>query len=131
MGYSVNVPSTQDNIVEKAVGIASEGCNEINLVLSDIKDDSYLTGNSDTNETNGASDPSWKVTDTVTGHKDNDVLDKYGITLSDNLNISQASGAMVIDDLMQKISTKVQVAAQLLSSANNINKTVSRIMSQG
>ena len=47
------------------------------------------------------------------------------------VDISQASGAMVIDDLMQKISTKVQVAAQMLAATNNIQKTASRILSQG
>jgi hypothetical protein len=56
---------------------------------------------------------------------------KYGATLTSDMNITDASGAMVIDDLMQKISTKVQVASQLLSSANNIAKTASRILSQG
>ena len=58
-----------------------------------------------------------------------EVLDSYGI--SGEADITTAAGAMVIDDLMQKISTKVQVAAQLLSTANNIAKTASRVLSQG
>jgi len=92
--------------------VAGQGCADINSVLDDIKGDSKLTA---TNFSTG----------TGTG------LDSYGVKLTDNLSISSAAGAMVVDDLMQKISTKVQVAAQMLAAANNANKAATRIMSQG
>ena len=94
-----------DQIVASALAISTDGCTDINTVLSDVQDSTLST--SDT------------------------VPKEYGVNLQADLNISSAAGAMVVDDLMQKISTKVQVAAQLLSTANNINKTASRIMSQG
>jgi hypothetical protein len=106
MAYNVNQPA--DQIVGKALAIASDGCLDINAVLVDISQpDNALTGG--------------------TGS----VAEKYGATISGSLSINTAAGAMVIDDLMQKISTKVQVAAQLLSAANNMSKTASRILSQG
>jgi len=114
MSYNIPGVST-DQTVGKALEVASDGCNEINSVLKDIQANNILGDDGTTN--NG-------ITDTGA-----EVLAKYNVT--GTANITQASGAMVIDDLMQKISTKVQVAAQLLSTANNINKTVSRIMSQG
>jgi len=109
IGYNIPGGAGHDAILGTALEIATDGCNEINAVLRDIQPDNLL-GNAE-------------------GHL---VLDKYtGEQSGGTVNITEASGAMVIDDLMQKISTKVQVAAQLLSTANNINKTVSRIISQG
>jgi len=43
-------------------------------------------------------------------------------------SIDTAAGAMLIDDLMQKISTKVQVAAQLLATENRLQKEVTRAL---
>jgi len=117
MGYNIpDDPNVHtDYTVGTALAVAGEGCKEINLILTDIQHDNIL-GN------DGA-------VDTENPASGRDVLDKYGIL--GNANITEASGAMVIDDLMQKISTEVQVAAQLLSTVNTINKTASRIMSQG
>ena len=117
MGYPIPVVSN-DTTVGGALEVAREGCEEINAILSDIQKDNILGNDFATSDLNP---------DNIDCGKD--VLVNYGI--EGEANITQASGAMVIDDLMQKISTKVQVAAQLLSTANNINKTASRIMSQG
>ena len=99
-------------VIEKAVFVANQGCTDINSVLTDIKDDSDL-------------DAANYATGTGTG------VNGYGVKLTTDLSISSAAGAMVVDDLMQKISTKVQVAAQMLSAANNANKAATRVMSQG
>jgi hypothetical protein len=109
---SVNIPGssyTSDAILGSATQVAVDTEQDINGLLTSIN-----SGTGGTIGTNGST-----------------IAAKYGDTVSDNLSISDASGAMVIDDLMQKMSTKVQVAAQLLSSANNIAKTASRILSQG
>jgi hypothetical protein len=105
--------ATQGDIIAKAVEVAGAGCNDINLVLDDIKADSKLSASLFSSGT------------ALTG------LDSYGVKLTNDLPISSAAGAMVVDDLMQKISTKVQVAAQMLAAANNANKAATRIMSQG
>jgi hypothetical protein len=109
LGYTVDgIPSsTPSGVVSGAIDIAEDGCKDITSVLSDITD-------------NTLSDASGSV------------CEKYGVDLPGaGLNINTAAGAMVVDDLMQKISTKVQVAAQLLSAVNNMSKTVGRTLSQG
>ena len=112
------IPTTsQTDIVSNALEIAGDGCNEIGLVLADVQTNNVL-GDSETSNAARTVDDSGR-----------DVLDRYGI--SGNANITSASGAMVIDDLMQRISTKVQVASQMLSTANNINKSAARVISQG
>jgi hypothetical protein len=102
MAYSVN--QAADAIVQSALTIAADGVNDISTVLTDVQDSVLSAGG---------------------------VRAEYGDNSTTSLNINTAAGAMVVDDLMQKISTKVQVAAQLLSAANNINKTASRVLSQG
>jgi len=142
----IGVPSGtgQAAITTAALQIAGDGCAEIGTVLTDIQTDNIL-GNDVTwadaasgagvetqyaNDRTAAQVAAGQVsTDTV--DKGGEVLWKYGYSKGSNANITQASGAMVIDDLMQKISTKVQVASQMLSTANNINKTASRVISQG
>jgi hypothetical protein len=114
MTYSIE-SFNADNIVSNAVIAAQDACTDISKILADIQDNA-LTG------AGGATDP-LQGTDNVPL--------KYGANLTSDMNITDASGAMVIDDLMQKISTKVQVASQLLSTANNIAKTASRVLSQG
>ena len=96
-----------DSIVTNALTVASAGATEINSVIQDLGNGNTLDG---------------------AGLTTLKAYDGSGMSAP---NISDASGAMIIDDLMQKISTKVQVAAQLLSTANTINKTVSRTMAQG
>ena len=96
-----------NGIANIALEIASDGCEAIDAVLRDIVGDSML----------GAGSNNCSAT-----------LSQYSYTLSSGISIDQAAGAMVIDDLMQRISTKVQVAAQLLSTANKNNQTVQRIM---
>jgi hypothetical protein len=115
-GNQLNLNGTFQNkndIVEAAYGIADGACTDINNVLTDIQNDSTL-GN-----TTGA-------------NSGREVLTDYGYTNvpTTGINISQASGAMIIDDLMQKISTKVQVAAQLLAAQNNNDKMVFRSLFQ-
>lgn len=110
------------DITQQALNIAGEGSNEINIVLQDIAGDNTLGNEGSLNVSFSTTDGS--MTGTVQSGKD--VLDIYGYNPNTSVDITQASGAMVIDDLMQKISTKVQVAAQLLSTANNINKAVQR-----
>ena len=137
MGY--DIPSvSNDSVVGNALEIAGDGCDEINAILKDIQIDNILGNDvAITTEASDATNHTGVETqysnDNLTGgdkiDKGGEVLYQYGIT--GEANITQASGAMVIDDLMQKISTKVQVAAQLLSTANKINQTASRIMSQG
>ena len=103
------------DIITSAVDIAGTGSADISDVLKDIQSDSILGSDSDVDiQSKG------KV-----------VLESYGYDSTDTADIRQASGAMVIDDLMQKISTKVQVASQMLATLNNINKTASRVISQG
>jgi len=113
-GYDVPSGSSTDTIVSSALLIAQRGCDEINSVLSDIAADNSLNDN----VAAGSSAAGW-------------IHANYDVNVGSGLSTSSASGAMVVDDLMQKISTKVQVSAQLLSTANNINKTVARILSQG
>ena len=114
MGYP-DFTTAQDNssIMTTAVAVASDGCKEIDAVLTDIRTDSVL-GNDGTGTAS--------VIDTGS-----DVVTKYdgtGAITTAGIRIDSAAGAMVIDDLMQKISTKVQVAAQLLSTANSMAKKV-------
>jgi cupin superfamily acireductone dioxygenase involved in methionine salvage len=118
----IDIPSGtgQAAITDAALQIAGDGCSEINLVLADIQADNVLGDDVSTTATTAANDGQARP-----------LMTKYGYKATDNANITQASGAMVIDDLMQKISTKVQVASQMLSTANNINKTVARSISQG
>jgi hypothetical protein len=123
-GYSIPGVSN-DSIVQKALDVAAQGVTEINSVLADIQGGTIA---GDAANTLGDSGYTHEATGEVV-NTGREVLDAYGVT--GNVDIESAAGAMVIDDLMQKISTKVQVAAQLLSTANNINKTASRIMSQG
>jgi len=120
-GNTLNLNGTFQNkndIVEAAYGIANEACGDINTVLTDIQNDSTL-GEGTT--TGGAGSTAGRQ-----------VLLDYGYESlpTDGINISQASGAMIIDDLMQKISTKVQVAAQLLAAQNNNDKMVFRSLFQ-
>ena len=158
MSYNIPSGGSADSIINEALKIAGGGANEIAAVLGDIQGGAspyYLDANGQrtTTPTNqsvheGAGSilgdsviqdrigitSTWTPglatdSDANTVETGREVLNAYGIT--GNADIRTASGAMVIDDLMQKISTKVQVAAQLLSTANSINKTVSRIMSQG
>jgi hypothetical protein len=169
-GYNVNCTGS-DNIVQRALDIASGGTNEIEAILKDLQggsgqgNESILgdsgLGRVTVNYNYGWGSVSFDNVTSITQANgitsitypwsggvgtsnintsniasiDNpidtgrDVLNNYNI--GGNVDIKTAAGAMVIDDLMQKISTKVQVAAQLLSTANNIAKTASRIMSQG
>jgi hypothetical protein len=144
MSYNVG-SANQDAIVGKAIGVAQEGCKEIDAILQDIRetgDKSNTALDLDVNKADVQTESSRLGDQTAIDIKDasgnttdingKGVLERYGIGLdAPGISITQAAGAMVVDDLMQKISTKVQVAAQLLSTSNNINKTVSRIMSQG
>ena len=104
MSYTVS--QVADSIVSSALKMANEGVTDIKSVLDNVQDSKLTTS---------------------------EIPAGYGVTITDTagLSINTAAGAMVVDDLMQKISTKVQVAAQLLSTANNINKNVSRALSQG
>lgn len=133
-------------ITESALTIAGDGALDIQNVLQDIQ------GGEVADES--TSDEWGNVTVTKEGHDFGAsntldkagaaVLEKYGYAVdwsatdtsqygktATGPNITQASGAMIIDDLMQKISTKVQVASQMLATVNNINKTASRVISQG
>ena len=101
---------------QTALDIAGQACQDINIVLRDIQG-AAGTGNGSANV----------LGDCASGTA---VLGKYNY-LQGSVDITSASGAMVIDDLMQKISTSVQVAAQLLSTSNNRAKTASRILTQG
>lgn len=147
MGYNVPTDKSAGNVangvMQSALDIATGGVNEIDLILKDIQGGVRAAdgANDGVNAILGDSTVCpWNGTTHVAGtYVNNDadgklesgreVLDQYSIT--GTVDIKTAAGAMVIDDLMQKISTKVQVAAQLLSTANNIAKTASRIMSQG
>jgi hypothetical protein len=111
--YDVNTGTTGGDIISAAVTVAGQGCADIKSVLDDIKLDSDL------DKVNFSTGSGTSGTDS------------YGVKLDSDLSISSAAGAMVVDDLMQKISTKVQVAAQMLSAANNANKAATRVMSQG
>lgn len=132
MGYDVS-SCTPDSIVEKAIGVAADGCNEIDSVLADIRTDSVLGDNGITStgaheQINGVD---VDVTHETADASGKGVLDKYHVTVGiGGISISNAAGAMVIDDLMQKISTKVQVAAQMLATSNNIAKMVARKLDQ-
>lgn len=133
MAYTVVGPTVQatgtvgfyDSAVSTAINIAADGCDEINSILQDVSYESKL---GDLGAGSESQTPAHAAADTAGAA----VLTKYAISLpSGGLSINSAAGAMVVDDLMQKISTKVQVAAQLLSTANNIAKTATRIMQQG
>jgi len=115
MSYSVS--QTADTIVQSALNIAANGVSDIAAVLTDVQDSILSAASINTEPT--------------TANNGGGVRTEYGDSSAVALNINTAAGAMVVDDLMQKISTKVQVAAQLLSAANNINKTVGRTLSQG
>lgn len=108
MSVNFSGSANTDNIVTDALNIASGTTNDISNVLTDLNQNNDVLQGAGLN-----------------------VLHTYEGAGLNSPNITDASGAMIIDDLMQKISTKVQVAAQLLSTANTINKTVSRTMSQG
>ena len=126
--------SSAEGTVAQALSIAQNVGDDIKDVLDDIQPDSKINdranlGWDSASGLEAANKYGYDLTepnvtiDPVTGHpvfNDGAVVD-----------ISQASGAMVVDDLMQKMSTKVQVAAQMLAGANNIQKTASRILSQG
>ena len=105
------VAETYNNITSNALQVSSDGCNAISNIIADIQDDN-------------------RINETTSGKDGVGCAKRYGVVISD-LDISTAAGAMVVDDLMQKISTEVQVAAQMLSTANNLNKTAARILSQG
>jgi hypothetical protein len=107
MAFGTNGLGSQDNILNASLEVARDACTDLNTVLTDVQSDG-------------------KINDTGVA-----IAQKYGYNNTSEINISTASGAMVVDDLMQKISTKVQSAAQMLSAANNINKTASRLLSQG
>lgn len=140
MGYDANAMSG-DSVVSNALKTASEGVSDIDTILRDIRGDSDPTVDKDGNTVAAVTDSGSKNVigelDADAGTKSGktaggDVMTSYGVKVGDEgLQINSAAGAMVVDDLMQKISTKVQVAAQLLSATNNMNKTASRIMSQG
>jgi len=106
---------TESIVQSNATSMASTAVDEINSVIKDIASDGML--NNDVVE--GVANTGLTVAKTYEGS-----------TLG-NTNIASAAGAMVIDDLMQKISTKVQVAAQILAASNNLTKTVARTVGQG
>ena len=106
---------TESIVQSNATSMASTAVDEINKVIKDIASDGML--NNDVVE--GVANTGLTVAKTYEGS-----------TLG-NTNIASAAGAMVIDDLMQKISTKVQVAAQILAASNNLTKTVARTVGQG
>ena len=108
---------TESIVQSNATSIASEAVSEINAVISDIAGDGVLN------------DVTAATTTSVGGGLT--VAKTYEGTTLGNTNIASAAGAMVIDDLMQKISTKVQVAAQILAASNNMTKTVARTVGQG
>lgn len=108
-----------DNIMNAALDISNQGTSDISRLLNDIEGDSKINNVG--------------VTGSTAAHDGLTVMNENNYTTSSatSVDITTATGAMVIDDLMQKLSTKVQVAAQMLSSANNMAKTASRILSQG
>ena len=114
MSFGTNGVGDQDAILSSAVEVSRLACLDLTNVLNDVQDNSKI-------DTEGSTDPKNGLT----------VAKAYGYSNGQAIDISTASGAMVVDDLMQKISTKVQSAAQMLSAANNINKTASRLLSQG
>jgi hypothetical protein len=149
-----------DAIVQGALQISTDACDEISAVLTDIRDGNInqnagcsvlfgtvndgTYGSGQSGNTGGTFDPANPcigATWTSAGWIDKGgsgpaapadaVPGSYGVILNSDLSISTANGAMIIDDLMQKVSTKVQVAAQMLSTANTMAKTASRILSQG
>jgi hypothetical protein len=106
---------TASEVQSNATSIASTAVDEINKVIKDIASDG------------------WVNNDVVAGvaNQGLTVAQGYEGTTLGNTSIATAAGAMVIDDLMQKISTKVQVAAQILAASNNLTKTVARTVGQG
>jgi hypothetical protein len=114
MVYGTNGLGSQDNILNQALEVARGGCLQLDAILNDVQDGT-INNLTESGNVNGLA-----------------VAQSYGYSSDGGpISVSTASGAMVVDDLMQKISTKVQCAAQMLSAANNINKTASRILSQG
>jgi hypothetical protein len=101
------------NLTKSAVEIAGTGAENIQKVLLDLQ--------------GGDSGGAMNVIDQ--GAKS--LLSQYGYSGDGTVDITKASGAMIIDDLMQKISTQVQVASQLLAGVNNMTKTASRVLTQG
>jgi hypothetical protein len=108
--FGTNGLGNENAILDAALVTAKDGCDDLNAILTDVQSDG-------------------KINDPAGGLA---VAGRYGYDVNaGEIDISTASGAMVVDDLMQKISTKVQSASQMLSAANNIDKTASRILSQG
>ena len=116
----INIDSTRAQMATDATASAKAANNDLTKVLTDIQTDNIL-GNDEVADWNGTT-----VTTVSSGA---DVLKEYGYT--GTADITTATGAMVVDDLMQKISTKVQVASQILAAANNMAKTASRVLGQG
>ncbi len=112
-GAEYATKKTGENILDNALTVAGDGVDDIAHVLADV-------------EANGG-----KINN-GNGQSGLTVAHNHGLDTSvPEIDISTAAGAMVVDDLMQKISTEVQTASQMLSAANNLTKTASRILSQG
>jgi hypothetical protein len=125
MSYTPAISGGSDAVIQGALDVASDGCADIQNVLDDIQEGSDLNKNRSAGVVMLKGGTGTDAADHVYA------TSKYGVYLDTDLSISTAAGAMVVDDLMQKISTKVQVAAQLLAASNNMNKTASRILTQG
>ncbi len=131
---SINIgANVSDNMLSNAIQSATNACDDIDDITIDCLDGTL--GDGDQLDKTGGNyyDVGGRPDANNPNHTMllSQVPEEYGFAQGTTVDISQASGAMVIDDLMQKISTKVQVASQLLSTANNIAKTASRILSQG
>ena len=111
MSDQINGVNWNYDIINTALNIEQDAMDDISTVLQDVQDNEV--GN-------------LVLTDGTTAGQD--LVTEYGYDAGTEVNITDAAGAMVVDDLMQKVSTKGQVAAQLLSTANKINQTVSRIL---
>ena len=109
MSDQINGVNWNYDIINTALNIEQDAMEDISTVLQDVQD-------------NTVGDLA------VSGTEGQDLITEYGYDAGTEVNITDAAGAMVVDDLMQKVSTKGQVAAQLLSTANKINQTVSRIL---
>ncbi|MFC1560002.1 hypothetical protein ACFL4F_02725 [Candidatus Margulisiibacteriota bacterium] len=126
-GYSVPQGSTPDSITGAALRVAVAGCTEIDAVLADISSDNSLNdsvffNDANSNQIQDAGEATIKDAGWIN--------DQYGINVNGGLDTSSAAGAMVVDDLMQKISTKVQVAAQLLATSNKMGQMVQNLINQ-
>lgn len=94
------------SVVTEALETAGNACDLITTLVTDVQDGKI-------NDTTG------QIFTAENG---------YGDASLAGTSINTAAGAMLIDDLMQKISTKVQVAAQLLATFNRLQKEVTRAL---